>query len=286
MNEYLVEAEELHAHTARGETFVIDTRDPQAYAAGHLPNAVNVHDIFTYLCTRGSGGHPAMVQHFAKVFGAAGLQRTDRVVVYEDAMDNGYGQSCRGWFLLNYLGHPEVRVLHGGLKAWQAAKLPLTTEVPLYERARYEPVVNEGLMVTADEMVAAIRNSEIKIVDVRDYAEWLAANSSPYGYDYCPRKGRIPRSLWLEWYKLMTRKGGVPWFRTPEVIRTLAEAAGLNVEDQLYLYCFKGARTSNAMLALKLAGFKNVRNYFNSWNEWSRDFSLPIEEGYSDEAPA
>lgn len=286
MNDYLVEADELHAHNTRGEVFVIDTRDPQTYAAGHLPNAVNVHDIFTYLCTRGSGGHPALVQHFAKVFGAAGLQRTDRVVVYEDAMDNGYGQSCRGWFVLKYLGHPEVRVLHGGLKAWQAAKLPLTTEVPIYARQRYEPEINAQMMVTADEMVAAIPNPDIKIVDVRDYAEWLAANSSPYGYDYCPRKGRIPRSLWLEWYKLMTRKGGVPWFRKPDEIRALAEAAGLNVDDHLYLYCFKGARTSNAMLALKLAGFKNVRNYFNSWNEWSRDFSLPIEEGYPDDPAA
>jgi Rhodanese-like domain. len=30
---------------------VIDTRNPDAYAAGHLPNAVNVHEIFTYLAT-------------------------------------------------------------------------------------------------------------------------------------------------------------------------------------------------------------------------------------------
>ena len=30
---------------------LIDTRDPATYAAGHLPNAVNIHDIFTYLAT-------------------------------------------------------------------------------------------------------------------------------------------------------------------------------------------------------------------------------------------
>ncbi|MGA7374107.1 MAG: sulfurtransferase, partial [Methyloceanibacter sp.] len=27
------------------------------------------------------------------------------------------------------------------------------------------------------------------------------------------------------------------------------------------------------------AGIKNVGIYFGSWNEWSRDPSLPIEEG-------
>jgi thiosulfate/3-mercaptopyruvate sulfurtransferase len=34
------------------------------------------------------------------------------------------------------------------------------------------------------------------------------------------------------------------------------------------------------MLALQMAGIPNVCNYFSPWNEWSRDFSLPIEEGY------
>jgi len=29
----------------------------------------------------------------------------------------------------------------------------------------------------------------------------------------------------------------------------------------------------------KNAGIKDVRMYFGSWNEWSRDPSLPIEEG-------
>jgi thiosulfate/3-mercaptopyruvate sulfurtransferase len=43
------------------------------------------------------------------------------------------------------------------------------------------------------------------------------------------------------------------------------------------LYCFKGARASNTFLALKAAGFKNVTMYFGSWNEWSRDESMPIE---------
>ena len=37
---------------ANGRAIVlIDTRDPAAYAAGHLPGAVNIHDIFTYLAT-------------------------------------------------------------------------------------------------------------------------------------------------------------------------------------------------------------------------------------------
>jgi thiosulfate/3-mercaptopyruvate sulfurtransferase len=45
------------------------------------------------------------------------------------------------------------------------------------------------------------------------------------------------------------------------------------------VYCFKGARASNTFVALEEAGIKDVGIYFGSWNEWSRDPSLPIEEG-------
>jgi len=68
--------------------------------------------------------------------------------------------------------------------------------------------------------------------------------------------------------------------------RDLAECAtvGISQNTPVYLYCFKGARASNTFLALKNAGVKDVRMYFGSWNEWSRDPSLPIEEGLPTDA--
>lgn len=280
MTACLIEAEKLHALNEAGRVFVIDTRDPDAFREGHIPNAVNIRDIFSYLSTRDSGGYAGLVRHFAKVLGAAGLKPADRVVIYEDAMDNGYGQSCRGWFILNYLGHPRVSVLHGGYLAWRALKLPVTHEAPIVERTHYEPSINPGVIASAEEMLAAIHDPTVYLVDVRDYAEWLGANSSPYGYDFCPRKGRIPHAHWFEWYRVMERRKGVPWFKSNDQILEDAARAGITAEKNIYVYCFKGARSSNVMLALQMAGILNIRNYFGSWNEWSRDFSLPIEEGY------
>ncbi len=44
-----------------------------------------------------------------------------------------------------------------------------------------------------------------------------------------------------------------------------------------YSHC-KLTETSDAIgdIALKLAGFKHVRNYYGSWNEWSRNAALPV----------
>lgn len=280
MNDYLIEVDELREVINSQPVFLMDTRDEDQYVEGHLPNAVSTLDIFTYLCTRGNGGHPALVNHFATVFGKAGCKETDFIVVYEDAMDNGYGRSCRGWTILKYIGAKNVRVLHGGFRAWAEAGYPITTTIPEFDRVTFKPKVNPDLLITAEEMVEAINNPQIQIVDCRDYAEWIGANSSPYGYDYCPRKGRIPNAKWIEWYRMMTIRDGIPWFKSPEDILDTCAQAGIYPDKPVYLYCFKGARTSNTAIALKLAGFPIVRNYFNSWNEWSRDFSLPIEEGY------
>ena len=70
-----------------------------------------------------------------------------------------------------------------------------------------------------------------------------------------------------------------PVFKTPDEVRAECATAGIAPSDTVYLYCFKGARASNTFLALKQAGFADVRMYFGSWNEWSRDDRLPIESG-------
>jgi len=70
-----------------------------------------------------------------------------------------------------------------------------------------------------------------------------------------------------------------PMIKSPEEVLAECATVGITPETPVYIYCFKGARASNSFLALKEAGIKDVRIYFGSWNEWSRDMSLPIDEG-------
>jgi len=261
-------------------TVLIDTRDPATYAAGHLPGAVNIHDIFTYLAMSTPDGVAAMRDKFASVFGAAGLSGAETAVVYEQSMDTGFGQSCRGYVLLRYLGYPKVKILHGGYVAWSAASLPVTTEVPTPKASNFtvDPTA-ASILVDLQGMKAAVADPNVVKLDTRDVDEWIADSSSPYGKDYCPRKGRIPGAVWIEWYRMMKPSAAGPMFKSaPEILAECA-SVGVTPDTPVVLYCFKGARASNTLVALKEAGIKNVSLYFGSWNEWSRDPSLPIEEG-------
>ena len=281
MTAALITAEDLKTMMGSEPVVVIDTRSPDAYAAGHIPGAVNVHDIFTYLATSTPEGMAELKTKFADAFGAAGLSGKETAVIYEQSMNSGFGQSCRGYFLLSMLGYPKIKVLHGGFDAWTAKGLPVTTDVPSPAPATF-PVVPEAadIIIDAKTMLAALGKSDIALLDVRDVDEWIGESSSPYGKDFCPRKGRIPGAVWLEWYRMMKPTAEGPRFKSSEEILAECATVGITPDTPVYLYCFKGARASNTFVALKNAGVKDVRMYFGSWNEWSRDPSLPIEEGH------
>src|SRR5579862_4459109 len=226
----LITPEELSKQLKSPGIVLIDTRDPKSYAAGHIADAVNIHDIFTYLATSTPEGVAAMRDKFAAIFGAAGLSGAETAVVYEQSMNTGFGQSCRGYVLLRYLGYPKVMILHGGYAAWTAAGLPTTTEVPA-PKAKTFPVDPKAASILVDlqAMKAAVADPNLVKLDTRDVDEWIADSSSPYGKDFCPRKGRIPGAVWIEWYRMMKPTALGPMFKSKNEI--LAECATVGISQ-------------------------------------------------------
>lgn len=198
----LISAADLADLMKTTSVVLIDTRDAANYAEAHLPGAVNIHEIFTYLAMSTPEGVTALRETFTEAFGKAGLSGKETTVVYEHSMTTGFGQSCRGYVLLRYLGYPrdKIKVLHGGFSAWRAAALPSTTDIPTPKPVRF-PLAVEGssILVGLEEMKEAVADPHVVKLDVRDVDEWIGESSSPYGKDFCPRKGRIPGSVWLEW---------------------------------------------------------------------------------------
>ncbi len=282
MGNALISPDDLKAMMDKGEALVlIDTRSPEAFAAGHIPGAVNVHDIFTYLATSTPEGFAELKAKFIDAFSAAGLSGEETAVLYEQSMNTGFGQSCRGYFLLSELGYPKAAILHGGLDGWAASGGPVTTEASSPQPKPF-PVTEAGgkAMVDKDAVLSVVESGGAVLLDVRDVDEWIGDSSSPYGRDFCPRKGRIPGARWIEWYRMMKPGPDGALMKSPEEILAELGSVGIKRDTPVILYCFKGARASNTFVALKEAGVEDVKMYFGSWNEWSRDPSLPVESGF------
>ncbi|MDF5710135.1 MAG: sulfurtransferase [Nostoc sp. S4] len=278
----LISAQELASVFAEKslQTVIIDTRSPEDYANSHIPQSINIRDFFTYLLENSyPAGLKKLQEYFAEMMSRVGISGTEQLIVYEDALNKGYGQSCRAAFLLKYLGCTQVSILEGGYGAWLKAGLPTTDEVAKRESSIFRLHPNADMMVTTAEMLQAIDNPAIIKLDVRDSSEWLGLSSSPYNPDFCPRKGRIPNAVWLEWHRLMNSESEIPTFRSPDEIREICQSVGITSDSIVYIYCFKGSRAANTLIALEEAGI-SAKNYFGSWNEWSRDFSLPIDSNF------
>lgn len=281
MAKILIEPSELLMMMRDQKIMIVDTRSPEQYAELHIEGAVNIHDIFTFLSTSTPEGIAGMRAYFAAAFEKVGISETTKTIFYEDGMGTGYGQSCRGHFILSYLGNENSYILHGGLKAWSEAGFSTTNQVPLTTETSFHMSDNNiDMIVSKEDVLAEIGKERITLLDVRDVDEWIAESSSPYGKDFVPRKGRIPGAKWLEWYRMMKPAGNIMRIKDAAEIRAEVQNIGLDVNKPIWLYCFKGARTSNSYVALKQAGFEKISTYFGSWNEWARDPTLPIETGF------
>ena len=112
---FLVEPETLLATFQDLDGLIIDARSPEAYAAGHIPGAISVSTYDYFVPNTKPEGMNAFATHIANLYGAAGISLNTSLVVYDDTSM----RVARECWLLEYLGHRNARLLHGGFNAWQ-----------------------------------------------------------------------------------------------------------------------------------------------------------------------
>ena len=270
--------EEVHALCRSHAVTLIDIRDRDRFLRGHIPGAVNLPEIFYTLAETTPAGLTALHERFEALLSRAGVSWDKPVILYEDSLETWCGASCRGYWLLTYLGHPRAGIIERGFTGWCFDGFPVATGETVPAPSAFAVDPQPQLLATRQQVLLTLESPDLVLIDNRDRDEWLGQSSSPYGIDFAPRKGRIPGARWIEWYRMMIQHLEFCTFRPAEEIRDLCAAQGITPQDDIILYCFKGSRSANTFIAMKRAGFTRVRLYLGSWNEWSRDFSLPIDQ--------
>ncbi len=263
----------------QGTVIFVDVRDRKDYQRGHIPGAVNIPELFHTLTLTTAEGLEDMQKTLTPLLQKAGVCAEKAVIFYEDSLESRCGGSCRAYFQLSIFGHRRAGVLDGGLDLWTREGYPVNTGYVNPAPSVFGLSLQRDALATVDDVLASFDHPEIKLLDNRDKEEWLGITSSPSGFytdDFLPRKGRIPGSRWVDWHLFMETIDGITHFKSSAEIIALCAQAGLYPDDDIIIYCFKGARAANTYIALKLAGFKHVRNYYGSWNEWARNASLPV----------
>jgi thiosulfate/3-mercaptopyruvate sulfurtransferase len=240
----------------------------EQYQRGHIPGAVFV-DLDTELAgPAGTGGrHPLPeARGFEAAMRRAGV-RGDRPVVVYDAADSI--AAARAWWLLRYFGHPDVRVLDGGLAAWVAAGRPVSGEAPAVEPGDFE--ARSGGMPVVDAVGAAALAQRGVLLDARA-PERFRGEREPIDLV----AGHIPGAVNAPSASNVDSEGA---FLGPRELRERFESLGVSDGVGVGAYCGSGVTAAHEVLALELAGVRAAL-YPGSWSEWITDPSRPVAEGW------
>ncbi|MBI5670632.1 MAG: hypothetical protein HZC41_21785 [Chloroflexi bacterium] len=231
--------EDFNALLAEKELVLLDVRQPEEYAAGHIPGSFNVP-------IRELGQNLNL------------LPDLDAEIM---VICKGGGRAMLAMTALNVLGYNNARMLKGGYDAWAGEELPTTTEAFVPEAGaapEIEPAVLEAvdaylstlpagysIVAPKDVAVELTENAPI-LIDVRSQEEW-------------DKDGYIEgaQHIWIN--EFMSRQDEWPADKDANIV----------------VYCGGGFRGGIATVMLELMGYSNVRNLAGGLGGW-KAAELPV----------
>lgn len=262
----MITARALATSIDRPETRVCDVRwflgDPERgrreYLGGHIPTAVFV-DVDTDLADIGRPGefgrHPLPdPAAFVARMAASGIGPEHDVVVYDTT---GGTVAARLWWMLDCLGF-QVRVLEGGLAAWQAAGGAVVAGPGSY------PATTIGALPsvwprTIDRATLRARLGEVTLLDARA-ANRYRGEVEPVD----PVAGHIPTAVSAPVTDHLDAQQ-----RMLPAHELRARFAGLGAADgDVVVSCGSGVSACHLALTMRVAGLPDPMLYPGSYSDW------------------
>ncbi|MBI5025814.1 MAG: sulfurtransferase [Nitrospirae bacterium] len=279
----LVTPADIEKHKA---WIVIDCRDKadsvdkktnetiKGYDSGHIPGAITLGgECAKVLRTKEQSvvfkddKGKIEAAKYEKILGDAGISNDKTVVVYANA--KGITSASVGFWILEYLGHKDVRFLNGGIEGWEAAGKKLDTKETKLKAAKYKVNVMQNRIATTDEMLKIAKGElkGIQVIDSRSEGEHKGTDVR------AKRGGHIPNTT-------MNVSHTETYDKKTGNIKSMDELekffGKLDKTKRTIGYCQTGTRSTLTYLELKLMGFKEPVNYDDSWIIWGNREDTPI----------
>ncbi len=271
----LIDTDTLQKRLGEPGLVILDVRGKAAYEfGGHIPGAVHStwHEYSDPNAIPKGLLNPD-VKQIEQTVRRLGIDRESEVVIYSNPFDN-WGDEGRMFWMLEYLGHKQLRILDGGWVKWTAEKRPFEHGRVTPREGNFTAQPVKDVIITKDELKHLVRapHPGTAILDARSLEEFLGKEVSGI-----PRPGHIPSAIHVPWNGFLNKDATV---KDLETIKASLDDKGLQPEQEVVCYCTGGVRSAWLYVVLKLAGYPRVLNYPGSWWEWSRDFACPVEKDF------
>lgn len=211
-----------------------------------------------------TGRHPLpSPATLCEFFSSLGIDHNTQVFAYDQ--DNG-AYASRLWWLLRWLGHESVAVIDGGWRAWQAAQLPVSNEIPPRTLALFVGHTQMEKIVSANDL--AHRDPNDVLIDARGAARFAGRDET-----IDPVAGHIPGA---RNFPFTDNVNAQAQFRD---VASLRQRFASLSDKNVISYCGSGVTACHNILAMVHAGFVEPKLYPGSWSEWICDPNRLVAKG-------
>ncbi|ORY76956.1 3-mercaptopyruvate sulfurtransferase [Protomyces lactucae-debilis] len=233
----------------------------QEYRHKRIPNA-RFFDLDT-ICDKESP-FPHMLPSamvFSREMGKLGLTRNDALVIYDT---HGLFSAPRVYWTLQVFGHKgDVKMLEGGLPAYEAAGLPLEEGEPAFQGRSYGDAVYHAERVLGfEDLIQGIKAKDVEIVDARPAARFTGEAPEPRAG---LSSGHMPGAKSLPFNKLIRDGALLP----AEELRQALAQADVDLRKRVVLTCGTGVTACVLQAALESLGVEDAVVYDESWTGYA-----------------
>lgn len=240
------------------------------YEACHIPGAV-----FMNLAELTDPAQPGMnmlpsAERFASKMQSLGLGDGSRIVIYDDSPVRS---ATRAWFMLTMFGATNVALLDGGIAKWKAEGRPCAQGRETLRHRHFTVWSDDRNVRSKADVLANLAAQTELVVDARGAGRFTGEVP-----EVKPglASGHIPGARNLPYASLFAPDG--TW-KSPDAIRALFEAAGVDLARPLITSCGSGMTANVLIFAAHLIGKTDVALYDGSWSEWGADPETPKATG-------
>jgi thiosulfate/3-mercaptopyruvate sulfurtransferase len=277
---FLATGEWLKSHKVDASLVIVDVRNDKDFDDKLIPDAIRMPwSQFQYSETVSNMGELFVgIVRAQQLLGEHGIARNDTVVLYDSVKRDGGATSSYIFWVLDLLGHKNIKVLERGIDGWidaggETVSTARKAEALLYQAPSAE--INLRKWVKADYIMPRLGDPYYQILDVRSREEYQGEKPNAALDGMILKLGHVPTAYNNDYIS--------NWVNTDsKAFKPYAELQGLyqglDPGKAVITYCHSGRRGSFGYFVLRLMGFEDVRLYEPSWMEWgSKRLFYPVE---------